>query len=105
MEGTLSKSRGAPAWRQLKWLIRGKGAERMQARWAYVFLSLSLLGLLVFWILPIAAAFGLGFVDWTLLSPPKWAGTSNFQRLLGDGYFWNALKNPSLTERMFRVPI
>ncbi len=93
MEGTLSKSRGLPVWRQLKWLIRGKGAERSQALWAYAFLSLSVLGLFIFSILPIVAAFGLSFVDWTLLSPPKWAGTSNFQRLLTDDYFWNALKN------------
>ncbi len=93
MEGTLTKSPGEPAWRQLKWLIRGKGTERRQARWAYAFLSLSVLGLFVFSILPILAAFGLGFVNWTLLSPPEWAGTSNFQRLLGDAYFWNALKN------------
>jgi len=93
MEGTLSKSRGLLPWQQLRWLIRGKGAERMQALWAYAFLSLSVLGLFIFTILPIIAAFGLSFVDWTLLSPPKWAGTSNFQRLLDDGYFWNALKN------------
>jgi multiple sugar transport system permease protein len=93
MEGTLSKSRGLPAWQQLKWLIRGKGAQRSQALWAYAFLLLSVLGLLIFSILPIIAAFGLSFVDWTLLSPPKWAGLSNFQRLLTDKYFWNALKN------------
>lgn len=93
MEGALSKSPGEPAWRRLKWLIRGKGTERRQARWAYTFLSLSVLGLFVFSILPILAAFGLGFVNWTLLSPPEWTGTSNFQRLLGDDYFWNALKN------------
>jgi multiple sugar transport system permease protein len=93
MEGTLSKSRGLSPWQQLRWLIRGKGAERMQALWAYAFLSLSVLGLFIFTILPIIAAFGLSFVDWTLLSPPKWAGTSNFQHLLVDDYFWNALKN------------
>jgi len=93
MEGTLSKSRGLSAWQQLRWLIRGKGVQRNQALWAYAFLSLSVLGLLTFSILPIGAAFGLGFVKWTLLSPPKWAGLSNFQRLLGDKIFWNALKN------------
>lgn len=93
MEGTLSKSRRLSAWRQLKWLIRGKGAQRSQALWAYAFLSLSVLGLFIFSILPIVAAFGLSFVDWTLLSPPEWAGLSNFQRLLTDDYFWNALKN------------
>ena len=93
MERTLSTSRVLSFWQRLRWLIRGRGAQRSQALWAYVFLSLSVLGLFIFTILPIIAAFGLSFVDWTLLSPPKWAGTSNFQRLLTDKYFWNALKN------------
>ncbi|HDN79648.1 MAG TPA: sugar ABC transporter permease [Chloroflexi bacterium] len=70
-----------------------RGALREQALWAYIFLSGSLLGLLVFWVFPIVAAFGLSFVKWSLLSPPKWAGISNFRRLLNDPYFWNALKN------------
>ena len=93
MEGTLAKSRGLSPWQQLRWLIRGKGMQKNQALWAYVFLSLSVLGLFLFSILPIGAAFGLGFVDWTLLSPPEWAGVSNFQRLLSDKIFWTALKN------------
>ena len=93
MKGTTSVPRRSSAWQKIRWLVSGKGAERSQALWAYVFLSLSLLGLLIFSILPIFAAFGLSFVDWTLLSPPKCAGTSNFQRLLTDDYFWNALKN------------
>ena len=78
-----------------KWggIIRGKGLQARQARWAYTFLALSLFGLLVFSILPIVAAFGLSFMDWTLLSPPKLAGLSNFQRLQSDKIFWIALKN------------
>jgi len=93
MEETLSAPRELPAWHKLKWLVRSKGAERKQALSAYVFLMPSLLGLLIFWLLAILAAFGLSFVDWTLLSPPKWAGLTNFQHLLTDKYFWNALKN------------
>jgi hypothetical protein len=81
-EGTISKLRGLSPWQKLGRIIRGKGVQEKEARWAYAFLSLSLLGLFVFSILPIVAAFGLGFMDWTLLSPPKWAGVSNFKRLL-----------------------
>ena len=47
----------------MRWLIRGKGTQRSQVLWAYVFLLLSVLGLLVFWILPIVAAFTVGFVE------------------------------------------
>ncbi|RLC55517.1 MAG: sugar ABC transporter permease [Chloroflexota bacterium] len=93
MERTLSVRHKLSASQRLKWLIRGRGIEKRRALWAYAFLSLSLLGLLVFWVLPIIAAFGLGFLKWTLLSSPEWAGLSNFQRLLDDKYFWYALKN------------
>jgi len=93
MERVLSVRRRLSVGGRLKRLLRGRGAERSQALWAYLFLSLSVLGLLLFWILPIVGAFGLSFVKWTLLSPPKWIGLSNFQRLLTDKYFWNALKN------------
>jgi len=79
--------------KRLRSLGRWRGTRKVQALWAYAFLSLSLVGLLVFWILPIVAAFGLGFFRWTLLSPPEFIGWANFQRLLGDRYFWNALKN------------
>ena len=89
----LSMPQRSSFWRRLRWPTLSKGTQRQQALWAYLFLSLSVLGLLVFTMLPILAAFGLGFVKWTLLSPPKWAGLTNFQRLLGDKYFWNALKN------------
>jgi len=93
MARTLAKSHGLLVWQKLRRLVCNKGADMGQARWLYAFLSLSVLGLLVFSILPIVAAFSLSFVDWTLLSPPEWAGTSNFQRLLGDDYFRNAPQN------------
>ncbi len=93
METTLPVSKKQSFWQRLRWLITSKSAQREQALWAYAFLSLSLLGLLIFSILPIIAAFGLSFVEWTLLSPPKWAGITNFKYLLNDKYFWNALKN------------
>ena len=93
MEGTISKPRGLSPWQKLGRIIRGKGVQEKEARWAYAFLSLSLVGLFVFSILPIVATFGLGFMDWTLLSPPEWVGLDNFQRIQSDTIFWTALKN------------
>ncbi|MEA3440650.1 MAG: sugar ABC transporter permease [Chloroflexota bacterium] len=92
-EGAVSKSGSLSAWQKWERIIRGKGIQEKQARWAYAFLSLSLIGLFVFSILPIIAAFGLGFMDWTLLSPPEWVGLDNFQRIQSDTIFWTALKN------------
>lgn len=61
-------------------------------KWVAVFLAPSLLGLLVFIIYPIASSLWLSFNDWNLLSPPKFVGLQNFQKLFGDPSFWSALR-------------
>ena len=93
MERTASTANERSFWRGVRRILRSREARRKEALWAYAFLVPSVLGLFLFWILAIIAAFGLSFVHWTLLSPPKWVGLANFQRLLTDQYAWNALKN------------
>lgn len=44
-------------------------------------------------ILPMFAAVILSFSSWDLLSPPHWIGFTNFQELVHDRDFHNALKN------------
>lgn len=58
--------------------------RRIEALWAYFFIAPSLLGLLIFTIGPIIAAFGLTFYAWDFLTPPRFAGLANFERLLND---------------------
>lgn len=51
-------------------------------------------GFLIFVILPVLAALGLSFLDWSLLSPPSYAGLSNYSQLLTrDPVFWRVLGN------------
>ncbi len=63
------------------------------AKWKWVgfFLAPSLIGLLIFIVLPILTSFSLTFQDWNLLSPPTWIGLDNFRELLADAAFWRAL--------------
>src|SRR5829696_734550 len=61
-------------------------------KWVLFFLGPSLIGLLVFVIIPILTSFWLGFHDWNLLSPPEFVGLDNFRELLDDGGFWRALR-------------
>ena len=61
-------------------------------RWVAFFLAPSLIGLLIFMIIPIGASFTLAFQDWNLLSPPEFVGLDNFRNLLADSAFWNALR-------------
>ena len=73
-----------------------RGRAVRQAAVGYAFLGLPLLGYLVFTILPVLGAFYLGLLRWDLLTEPRFVGLDNVVRLLGDGKFWNALKNTAV---------
>ncbi len=64
-------------------------------RWeAYLFLLPSLLGFLVFVLIPVFVALGLSFFDWSLLSPAQFVGIDNYVNLLTrDPIFGKALGN------------
>ncbi len=68
---------------------------RPDQQWeAYLFLLPSLLGFLVFVVLPVAASLGISFTEWSLLGSPEWVGLRNFQQLLQrDPLFWQVLGN------------
>ncbi|MBI2842532.1 MAG: sugar ABC transporter permease [Armatimonadetes bacterium] len=53
-----------------------------EAAASYVFLLPNFLGFLVFTSMPVLASLTLSFVDWDLLSPPKYVGFQNFVNLL-----------------------
>jgi N-acetylglucosamine transport system permease protein len=51
----------------------------------------------VFVVSPYAQAFQISGTDWSGLSPEyDFVGLDNFRRLVGDGYFWNALRHNGL---------
>src|SRR5882762_8703544 len=60
---------------------------------AYLFILPSLLGFIVFLVVPMIASLGLSFYDWELLSPPRFAGLKNFSTLLTDQVFKDVLVN------------
>ena len=45
----------------------------------------------IFVLAPIVGTLGYSFTHWTGFSPPEFAGLANYQRMLGDRDFWNAL--------------
>ncbi len=93
----------------------------------YAFILPNIVGFLIFTSLPVLASFILSFVDWDLLTPPKFVGISNFINLLGfttipdtvhhwwdyilfwqvmepkDPYFWKYLGNTIFL--MLNIPI
>lgn len=69
-----------------------------------LFLGPSLLGVGIFLLVPIAASLGLAFVQWDLLSPPRFVGLDNFVRLWQDSEFWTALRH-TLSFLMGYIPL
>lgn len=67
--------------------VRLKSYQRMkvqEAIWAWGFILPSVLGLAIFTLIPIVASFVLSVFSWDFLTPPRYAGLANFQRLAGD---------------------
>lgn len=63
---------------------------------AFVFLLPNLLSIGLFTLIPVVAGFFLSFTNWDMLSDPQWVGLENYQHILKDRQFWNALRNTSI---------
>lgn len=60
---------------------------------AWLFLIPTLLGLFVFRLGPMVAAFILSFTEWTILVKPKWVGLNNYRELFSDPIFRGVMIN------------
>ena len=65
---------------------------RREAVEGYLFILPWLLGLVIFIVGPILASFYFSLTDYEVVRPPVFRGWANYQRLLGDNLFWQALK-------------
>lgn len=61
-----------------------------ETRWAWIFLSPCLAGLMIFTYLPVLASLGLSFSYWNLLGIPRFVGLENYQTVLGEPLFWKS---------------
>jgi len=75
--------------------LRDGGARlrtgRSDVRIALLFVAPVLLGLIAFYIVPTVRGLYLSFTEYSILGSPEWVGADNYQRLLADPLFWNAL--------------
>src|SRR4030095_12745706 len=63
--------------------------ERIAALW---FLLPNLIGFLIFMAAPLLSSLGISFLEWNLLTPPKWLGVGNYVKLVYDPDFWHSLR-------------
>jgi multiple sugar transport system permease protein len=58
---------------------------------ALVFILPALVGLLAFYFWPLARGIWLSFTSWDVLTPLEFIGLDNYERMVGDPVFWNAV--------------
>lgn len=64
-----------------------------EALWAYLFIAPTVLGLLVFYMLPAIASFGLSFAKWDGINAPEYVGLENIVTLIQDQSFIRSVIN------------
>jgi multiple sugar transport system permease protein len=67
--------------------------ERREERAFYLFISPWIIGFILFNAGPVLGSFVISFTQWSMLSAPSWTGPTNYQRLMNDPLFWQALGN------------
>ena len=63
---------------------RGRSLRSEEALWGWLLILPSMIGILVFGIIPIVGSFGVSFTNWTGISQPKFNGLANYARAIGD---------------------
>lgn len=69
---------------------RPRRGQRTEVRAALMFVAPATIGFLVFYVWPAIRGVYYSFTDFSVLSPPQWIGTENYQELLGDDLVRNA---------------
>lgn len=70
---------------------RALSRQRRETLTAALFIAPDFIGLIVFVLLPIVFAIYVSFFDWNLISPMKFVGLANYQRLVSDSEWWMSL--------------
>jgi multiple sugar transport system permease protein len=69
----------------------GKRRSLGDLKVAMIFLAPATLGFVVFYIWPTMRGAYLSFTEYSLLSAPNFNGLANYERMVQDSFFWNAL--------------
>lgn len=62
----------------------------------WLFVLPTIVGLALFRVGPIVAAFLVSFTRWNVISSPQWQGLANYRELMSSEIFWRVLKNTVL---------
>jgi multiple sugar transport system permease protein len=86
---TRSEARRAPA--RPPGGASGRKRRPDDTKLALLFILPAVIGLVLFYFWPLVRGIWLSFTSWDLLSPEKFVGVENYQRMFADPVFWNAI--------------
>ncbi|GAA3067314.1 MULTISPECIES: sugar ABC transporter permease [Actinomycetes] len=66
--------------------------RRDDTRLALLFILPALVGLLLFYFWPLVRGIWLSFTSWDILTPARFVGLANYQEMISDPAFWNAVR-------------
>jgi len=75
---------------QSRWWSKQRTRDNVEG---YLFILPWILGFVIFTAGPMLASLYLSFTDYRAVTPPTWVGGANFERMVGDRYFWISLQN------------
>ncbi len=78
--------------------------RRRQALEGYLCILPWLIGFVCFTAGPILGSLAMSFTSWEIIAPPEWIGLGNFQHMLVDRLFYQALYNTAYIS-LFSVPL
>ena len=87
-----------------KYILGRTPLSRRRALWGLALIAPNTLGLLFFFGIPVVLSFITAFNEWNGIKPPIFIGLGNFEQLLSDPKFWQAL-GTTLKLVLFTVPI
>ncbi|MEJ5943702.1 sugar ABC transporter permease [Pseudokineococcus basanitobsidens] len=85
-------TRGATHQQQRQGPARRAGRRRDDTRLALLFILPATVGLLVFYFWPLVRGVWLSFTSWDVLTPARFIGLDNYERMVADPVFWNAVR-------------
>ncbi len=66
-------------------------ARRRRRLTGLLYVTPAVVFVLLFTAVPLAGMVGMSFTNWSLITPPKFTGLTNFQQVLSDSQFWSSL--------------
>ncbi|MEH7482643.1 sugar ABC transporter permease [Neobacillus drentensis] len=84
---------------------RSTSIPRHERRNFWIYISPWIIGFIGFTAIPFFSSLILSFMQWDIITPPKWVGLENYKLLLNDKiYFWTDFKN-TLFYALVGVPL